>query len=78
MTAHLTCPVTDLRAGDQWYTDKDTVRIDNVEILGDGGLPGQSPMVRIYGRITRGWGRSLTKQRTWTFHYDQTLEIIRE
>lgn len=66
----------DLRVGDTITTDSDDVAVDAVEIIPDGGLPGQGTTVRYTGRITRGTGRG-QRPHTWTKHGDQELDVVR-
>lgn len=67
--------VTDLRPGDVWHGDKDDVAIIAVEFREDTSEWPEG-RVRIQGRITRGWGAG-NKLRWWSFHPDQTLQIVR-
>jgi hypothetical protein len=66
--------VTNVRPGDQWVSDKETVVIDQIDEYEHEML--HVPMIRLHGRITRGWGAS-NKRRTWVFNTDQRLEILR-
>ena len=71
MTIPQSISVKTLLPGDRWVSDKDTVLVDHIEMV-----HGDSPLIRVYGRITRGWGRG-NKLRSWTFLPDQLLEIER-
>ena len=65
---YLTVLVTELRNGDQWYTDKDTTYIESVDV--------EEERVMVRGRGRRGWGKS-KKIRAWSFVLDQKLDIMR-
>lgn len=69
------CLVGDLRPGDIWMQGGDEVRIAAApEHYTD---PALGPMVRIYGRIIRGWGAQKRVVRTWTWRPTQTLQVRR-
>jgi len=69
-------PVSDLLPGDIITTDADDIVVGSIEIIPDGGLPKQPTLVRIYGVIQRGHGRSPKVQR-WTRGAAETVDIER-
>lgn len=67
------CPVAEVLPGDIWIQGDDEVLVrvtenDEHETIG--------PMVRVYGRIVKGWG-SGRQERTWLFPLSQTLHVRR-
>lgn len=75
MTEYLTLRVGELLAGDIWMQAGDEVRITaSPESYVDDSV---GDMVRISGRIIKGWGAGTKKVRTWTFRPTQTLEVKR-
>jgi len=75
MTEYLTLHVAEVRTGDVWMQAGDEVRITNdPESYVDDSV---GDMVRISGRIIKGWGAGTKKIRTWSFKPAQTLEVKR-
>jgi len=73
MPRYFTCPVGGLLIGDVWMQSGDEVVITELpEVFDDMG----TERVRVYGRITKGWGKG-KKVRRWVFMPTQTLEVRR-
>jgi hypothetical protein len=73
MPRYFTCPVGALLVGDVWMQAGDEVVItEEPELFMDGARQ----MVRIHGRIAKGWGRG-PKIRTRAWPDTQTVEIRR-
>ena len=75
MTEYLTLAVGDLQPEDIWMQAGDEVRITHMpEPYEDESV---GAMVRVRGRIIKGWGAGTKKIRTWSFRPTQTLEVKR-
>lgn len=66
-------PVTELRGGDVITTDSDDITVESIEQTDVGGV---GPCIRIYGRITRGWGAS-RKVLRWVHRLDHQVSVFR-
>lgn len=72
-TTHWNMPVTDIRPGDIWYSDKTDVEITDVDRWSDDVL---GDMVRLDGRIIRGHGKG-NEILQWSWNLDHKLDIKR-
>jgi hypothetical protein len=72
----MTIPATDLKPGDQWVSEMETVVIDGVLRFAPDPPIWPRGQVRLYGRIIRGY-RAGRRTLSWTFQPDQPLDIER-